>query len=425
MVRQMRIWTICAGEPLPTDENQSRPMRVGMLVRVLRDRGHDVVWWTSSFDHSAKRHRTVRSGTLISCGGVRLKLLQGIRYSRNVSVARLVNHYQLARQFESLSDSEPKPRVIFCCWPTIELGCAAVTFAERHRIPIILDVRDLWPDLYLDTAPRFVRGLSKLLMLPYWRMTKFAFGHASAIVGISERYLEWGLLYAGRGRHVRDAIFPLGYSEPEQERTPTAEEREWLRALGVDESRTLCWFLGSFGNTYDLESVILAARQLEASGLTDCQFILSGEGEKRSRYESLARGLKNVTFTGWLNTERIACLMQVAHIGLAAYRRGARQGLPNKIFEYMAAGLPILSSLTGECQRFLDANDCGISYSAGSPDSLARALLSLTRDPALRQRLGSNGLRVFQRRYSASVIYPELADYLEQMGEHPDATESL
>ena len=54
----MNVWTICAGEPLPTDENQPRPMRMSMLTRTLRKRGHDVLWWTSSFNHSAKRQRT-------------------------------------------------------------------------------------------------------------------------------------------------------------------------------------------------------------------------------------------------------------------------------------------------------------------------------------------------------------------------------
>ena len=58
---------------------------------------------------------------------------------------------------------------------------------------MILDVRDLWPDLYLDAAPKWLRAASHVLLKPYFGMTKFAFSNASAIVGISERYLEWDL----------------------------------------------------------------------------------------------------------------------------------------------------------------------------------------------------------------------------------------
>jgi glycosyltransferase involved in cell wall biosynthesis len=190
---------------------------------------------------------------------------------------------------------------------------------------------------------------------------------------------------------------------------------EHLRALGVNESRFPCWFLGSFGDTYDLDSVILAARELKARGMMKYQFVLSGEGEKRAHYERLARGLDNVVFTGWLNADQIACMMRLARVGLAAYRKGAPQGLPNKIFEYMAAGLPVLSSLTGECGRFLEANGCGVSYTPGDVGSLLDALLALATDEDRRLRLGANALRVFKSRYSASILYPQLVEHLERI----------
>ncbi|MGA8026508.1 MAG: glycosyltransferase, partial [Bryobacteraceae bacterium] len=147
------------------------------------------------------------------------------------------------------------------------------------------------------------------------------------------------------------------------------------------------------------------------------------EGENRPRYEKLAGGLDNVVFTGWLNAKQIACMMRMAHIGLAAYRKSAPQGLPNKIFEYMAAGLPVLSSLSGECERFLEANACGVSYAPGSADSFIEALLPLVENEKLRKELGTNGLNSFRSRYAASVVYPQLVEYLEQLnhrvGKHP------
>ena len=141
--------------------------------------------------------------------------------------------------------------------------------------------------------------------------------------------------------------------------------------------------MGSFGDTYDLELIIGGARQLQAQGINDCQFVLSGDGERGAHLKKLAEGLNNVVFTGWLNESQIAGMMKMAHIGLAAYRQGAPQGLPNKIFEYMAAGLPILSSLTGECEQFLGANRCGVSYSAGSSESFIAAFSALTASKGL------------------------------------------
>jgi glycosyltransferase involved in cell wall biosynthesis len=312
-------------------------------------------------------------------------------------------------------DSEPKPDLIFCCWPTIELGFAAVRYACRRSVPVVLDVRDLWPDVYLAVAPRPLQPLARALLAPYLHMTRSAFRRSSAIVGISEGYLEWGLAHAGRPRGPWDAVFPLGYREPDLSRPPAPEQQEQLRSLGVDESRLLCWFLGSFGDTYDLESVILAARELKSRGLGKYQFVLSGVGGNRAHCERLASGLDNVVFTGWLNEGQITCMMRMARFGIAAYRAGAPQGLPNKIFEYMAAGLPILSSLTGECQEFLEANACGVFYRPGDAGSLVTALLALTTSENRRMQLGANALGAFRSRYSASILYPQLVDHLEHI----------
>jgi glycosyltransferase involved in cell wall biosynthesis len=185
--------------------------------------------------------------------------------------------------------------------------------------------------------------------------------------------------------------------------------------MGIDETRLICWFLGSFGDTYDLEPVIEAARRLEHRGARSPQFVLSGDGRARERYQRLASGLSNVIFTGWIDADQIASMMQIADVAIAAYKMGAPQGLPNKIFEYMAAGLPILSALDGECKSFLTTSECGLYYEAGNADSFMGALTVLMQDPSLCRRLGDNGRAVFRAQYSSFIVYPKLAAHIERV----------
>lgn len=411
----MNIWIVCVGEPLPTDEGGQRPLRAGMLTDALLSRGHQVTWWTSTFNHSSKRHRAARNQEVTSPNGARLWLLHGVGYKRNIGLSRLLNHMQLARQFTRLAPGERPPDLIFCCWPVMELAAAVLNYAEPRSIPTILDVRDLWPDIFLEAIPRAARPLAKIVLAPYERLTRAAFRRASGVVGISQGYLNWGLARANRGMTSSDAVFPLGYPEPDWSRVSPAAGRKYLQALGVDDSRLVCWFLGTFGDTYDLEPVIHAARLLQERGLTQYQFVLSGEGEWRESYEKLAAGLKNIVFTGWLNADGIASMMRVARVAIAAYRKGAPQGLPNKIFEYMAAGLPILSSLEGECRLFLDENECGLSYPPGSTAGFFNALMSLTENEKLAGDLGAKALSAFRQRYSARIIYPQIIEHIAGM----------
>ncbi len=411
----MRVWLVNVGEVLPIDPGPKRLLRMGTLAEVLRTRGHDVMWWTSTFDHVRKLHRFESHHLATSESGIRLRLLHSAGYPRNVCLRRLANHLGLARSFARLAPAEPAPHLLVCSWPTIELSWACVRYGAARGIPVVLDVRDLWPDIFADCLPGWLGGAATAALLPFRAATRAAFSRCTSIVGISERYLRWALGHAGREQGGDDRIFPLGYCKPKISDDARRTARAAVERLGVDPSRTVCWFIGTFGETYDLSPVLETARQLQQLGDRRTQFVLSGDGRMRQRWEQIAWGLDNVVFTGWIDAQQIAAMMDIAGVGLAAYRPRAPQGLPNKIFEYMAAGIPILSSLAGECEDFLARHECGLSYQAGDSASFHSRLQALCDDAELRRTLGANGLKAFEQFYSAETVYTSMADFLEEL----------
>ena len=411
----MTAWIVCTGEVLPIDPGNQRPLRAGMLCSELRNRGHQVTWWASTFSHATKQLRYPRTTAVVVKPGMQLNLLHGRSYRTNVSFRRLENHFEVARDLRRRAENVPAPDVILCAWPTIELGVECVRYGLRHGVPVALDIRDLWPDMFLDAAPRPLRSLARFALSPYFRASREAFQGCSAIIGSSEEYLKWGLDNARRARSESDAVFELGYQEPAYRESELQDASESLRSLGVDATRSICWFLGTFGDTYDLRPVLASARTLQAAGNRSVQFVLSGDGDRRKHWQNRARGLDNVIFTGWLNGSGIASMMKMAKVGLAAYRKGAPQSLPNKIFEYMAAGIPILSSLSGECVDFLRAHDCGLSYTPGDGSALLAYLHVLTSNESYRQGLGANALKAFRKYYSAPELYGRMAGHLERL----------
>jgi glycosyltransferase involved in cell wall biosynthesis len=413
----MRIWLITVGEPLPTDGGQVRLMRTGVLAENLASEGHDVVWWTSTFNHTVKRHRFGNGTTLRTTSGAKLMLLHSVGYRSNLSLRRIVNHRGVARRFFSYAKDEPPPDVIVCSFPTIELSKAAVGYGRARGIPVILDVRDLWPDIFLDLVPKGLRKLTAILLSGLVRDTRRSFRQASCITAVSREYLEWGLRYAGREKRNVDRVFPLACQEPSATEEELGAARAKLLSCGVDPSKPICWFVGFFGRTYDLDTVIDVASEFEARGKAMIQFVLCGDGEFREKWVSRSAGLSNVIFPGWIDVPEFAYLSEVASVGLAAYAAGAPQGLPNKVLEYLSAGLPVLSSLKGETASLLSQHACGITYEAGDAQSLMTGLSKLVEDGEARRLIGQNARRLFEERFAAARVYADMQEHILEVAQ--------
>lgn len=414
----MNVWLVTVGEPVPTDAGRGRLLRTGVMAEMLAKEGHTVTWWTSSFDHVQKKRRQLGTRVVEISPGYRIRFLDSISYSHNISIRRILNHLGVARQFRRLAPQEIAPDIVLCSFPTIELSIACVEYGRAHGVPVLLDVRDLWPDIFRSVLPKIARPL---LALPIGWMdiqTRRAFSMCSAVMGISDTYLKWGLDKAGRERHQWDAVFPLGHQEAcisEGQREQAILE---LGSLGVDPGRFICWFVGVFGRTYDLLPVIAAAREVQARAGSDIQFVLSGDGDNFEAWSRAATDLTNVVFTGWMDVAKLEVLKGWSRLGLAAYTSGAPQSLPNKVFEYLAAGLPVVSSLRGETESLLAHAACGETYDPDRPAELAEIVLRLYRESDRRQVMAEQARKVFDSRFSAEQIYSTMIHHLEEMVKH-------
>jgi glycosyltransferase involved in cell wall biosynthesis len=411
--RSLSIWLITVGEPLPLPGRRERPWRTGLLAQELTERGHKVLWWTSNFDHITKEYFVRRAPTIVVNDCLELQFLDGMPYEKNVSLARLQNHRQIGNDFAVLSRARPKPDVILCSFPTIELSLEAARYGCHHTVPVILDVRDLWPDIFADVAPAGLRSLIKFASIPMMRQARAAFRACSAITGVSEQYLAWGLRKAGRKQWPTDRVFPLGYRRNVAAPSAARALATRLKTCGVDTRQPIAAFVGSFGRSYDLATVIRAARELETAGETSVQFVFCGRGENEADWRALADGLTNVFFPGWLNAEELAVLLSLASIGLAAYAPGAPQGIPNKVIEYLSADLPVLCSLPGESRELLEVAGCGLYYAAGDSSQLAELIWRVLTTVQLRTTMRHAAHSVFERKYSADVVYRDMGNYIE------------
>lgn len=407
----MHFWLIKDGENLPLQEN-ARKMRTWMLAEELVSRGHSVVWWAGSFSHQRKVLLSEQDVDVDVQPGFSLSLLYAGRYRHNVSLARYFHHWRLSRRFGRRVIDAERPDAIVCAFPTIDLARAAVLYAKRRGIPIIIDVRDLWPDTFLEACPGFLRSLCRWVLGRDFRNASEIFQKADSIVAISSGCLNWGMKYAGRNPCAKDKVFYPGYPERDSGDHADSEKIRLLRKMA--DGRVVFLFLGSFGHSYELKLICNMAKGLHDAGYGRALFVLAGEGDQFKEIVQRSAGLPNVSLPGWLDRHEIYDLMCMADVGLAPCR-SVIDAMPNKVVEYLSAGLPLLSSVEGELETILKKHDAGFSYKPGDGDALMKHVMTLSEDEPLRRRQAENAGRLFRSTFVSNIVFKQYADHVEAM----------
>jgi glycosyltransferase involved in cell wall biosynthesis len=398
-----RIWLITTGETLPCDGPNARLYRTGMVANYLSANGIDVVWWSSNFNHHTKKHRFEADTTIRLNANLSLILLRGRGYKNHVSLQRIFDHRDVARDFLLKAHGMPTPQAVVAAYPTIEMADTCVRFARQRGIPIALDIRDLWPDIMEDIAPRGLRWLAHALLSPYRAKAQNALRSATAIFGVTQPYLNWGLRMAGRKANEIDRVIPFSY--PTRVLPGQDSGREYLSRLGLPDNATIVCFFAVFGRQLDIPTIIAAARMLEARNTDNVYFVLCGEGDTLQRYREMADGAKRVLFPGWIDQTQISALMSVSIAGLAPYIPNCnfRGHIPNKPVEYLSAGLPIITCLDGLLNQISPDEDIGVTYRYGAPESLVSAIDKIRSSPNL-QRMRDCAKRIFSESYASEVV---------------------
>src|SRR5262249_33282091 len=154
----MRIWVTEIGEPLPLESN-ARLLRYGQFTSRWAAAGHDVTWWTSGFSHFQRA--TIRDKDSEEMkNGVRLKIFAGPGYKRSVSLARIRHQAHFARRFQETIENETPPDLILTPIPTLEVAKVAMRYGKRHGVPVVVDIRDEWPEEFVRLVPSYLQPMA-------------------------------------------------------------------------------------------------------------------------------------------------------------------------------------------------------------------------------------------------------------------------
>lgn len=294
---------------------------------------------------------------------------------------------------------EERPDIVIATSPQFFCGWAGVvTGALRHR-PVLIEIRDLWPESIAAVGALRARLVMRVLET----LERGMYLAARHIVTVGDGYRD-GLIQRGVDPECVSVVMNgvdgnLFF--------PGNGDQELADRMGV-AGRFCVTYCGAIGLAHGLEVVLRAARLLLERGRSDIVFLLVGDGARLDalRDEALRTGIDNVLFAGALDRAAIPAVLSVSDACLVHLRkeRTFTAVMPSKIFESAAMERPIILGVQGFAREFVTKAGCGICVEPENEEELVKAVLRLADDAELRKRLGAAGREYVTERFDCSRL---------------------
>lgn len=423
----LSIWIVNPLDDIP-GENLP-PQRSLSLARLLASRGHNVTWWSATWSH---RRKAIRSAPLGATEdeGFAVRLVAVRPYDRDMSLARFASHRDFGRTFERLANESiaagqlTRPDIILASLPPLDGAEAAARLANRLDAEFVVDLCNVWPESLKPYVPGPVtlRPLTRWLLLGGMDRRRDAILTAADAIAAASSECIAALPIAAQA-DVPKHVVPLG-GYPQQfvppprliDHVPPAPGMDPVHHASNETPQSLaCVHAGQLGSDEDLDTLVVAIRQLSAAGI-QATIHIAGKGQYEPALRNAAaaaNGSCRIVVNGLLERPAYVDLLARCDVGLVLTKPESVVAIPNEAFDYAAAGLALVSGVSGELERLIDEAEAGLPYASGDPTSLARAIRTLAenRSRLLTCRLAARHLA--ETMFDREKITAAYADWLQ------------
>jgi glycosyltransferase involved in cell wall biosynthesis len=325
---------------------------------------------------------------------------------RNNGMTRILNWCSYTVMALLAGLRTPRPDVVYASSPHLLAALAGWLLARFRRARFVLEIRDLWPQTlvamgHLSETSRLYRGLRGLEL--------FLYRHADRLVAMAPGTID--SLKAAGVEDARICYIPNG-ADPE-DFIPSAERDVLRRRYAFDKITGI--YAGAHGPANGLDQLLEAAAQVLDRRV---EVVLLGDGVLKPELTTMAAelGLTNVRFLDPVPKSEVVDLLAAADFGihvLADIEIFRSAVSPNKVFDYLAAGRPVVTNSPGVVGDIIEAANAGITC---KPNELAQALPAMAAiSPSSRDRLGNNGEEWLRTHHSRALSVRRLREALEAL----------
>lgn len=404
----MKIYIICPYGPLPNEDWTE--YRYTILGKKLSDQNHEVIWLTSNFSHHTKTHRDKDITTLTVNSNFNVKLVDAPGYKKNVSFKRIYSEYIFSKNAIKILEEEIENiNLIIVAGTNFTSQRIASDFAHSKNIPFVIDVLDLWPEVFLNIFPNYLKPTVNIFFKPFYIMRKTDFERSSGLIFCTNSYKEHLEKITPDGLKNNLTVSYICSSTSKYNSSINSDEM--LNFLPKKEANEIWFtFAGSLGDQYDLDCLKETCKNFKNN--KKIKFLIAGNGPKKDLF--MGANLENTFFLGQIDSQKLINLYKQSDVLICSYSKNSKVSMPTKAFDAINHNLPVITSIDGDLGDLIKSNNIGDFYDAGSSESLSASIKRMIDNPNLIKEM-SQRVKDIKNLYTIESQYKNFINLIERI----------
>ena len=388
--------------------NEPGGTRSYWISRELVKRGHHVTMITSTKKSHPEEKR-------VNVDGIDVLYVKNPVYNNYLSAPRkiwafssfIINAYKAASREKDVD-------IVFATSTPLTIGAIAIGLKKRKKWRFVFEVRDLWPEFPIEIGAIKNRFAIKWLR----KFEKRIYDESEHVVALSPGMKD-GVIEAGV--HEDKVSMVPNMSKPDIF-FPHEPNLEVAKMFGIDMTKFNVIHFGSMGRANGLSYIIEAAKILKEKGDDSVHFLFLGSGatEPMIRKQAADYGLINVSFHGNHKMDVLAEVVNCCDASITTFLNlpVLKTNSPNKLFDSLSAGKPIIVNSAGWTKDMVEKERCGFYADPMVPEDLATKILLYKERKDTLKEMGDNSRRLSIEVYDKDILSANVADILEKYGQH-------
>lgn len=361
--------------------------------------GHQVTMITGKSD-------MVRKKEVKNIDGIEVVYLRE-PYSQNMGVMTRLKAF-LGFVMKSINEARKQKGVdlVIATSTPLTVGITALFMKWWKKTPYVFEVRDLWPEVPIQMGA-FNNPLIK--KCTRW-FEKVIYKNAAHVIALSPGMQDGVVKFVSR---TKTTMIPN--MSKMDEFWPREKDRTLEHQLGLKPDSFKLVHFGSLGLANGAETIIESAKLLKGEERVEFLFLGGGAMEKELIEECEKHQLNNVRFLGSFPMKEVSEIVNLSDVSIISFKNLPilYTNSPNKLFDSLSAGKPIIVNSAGWTKEMVEVNHCGYYVDPDKPQELVEKLLYLKRHPDIQQEMGRNARALAETKYDKSILTTKFVHTVE------------